>query len=363
MMDFIGDSDYVDMAIPTSSSTANFVSSQSDMYTPANKLQQWSDDYLGNYNVPPPPRPLMSENATPAQLDVKSTVSKSKPNLPPKRRASLVISKGVYNITRQPDDFNVNTDQRPSEVKRVVEKLNHTTAINSNTLTTSRYVSAQHFQDPTYESARRFSSTFDNGAVNIVGQSRIYDNAARLVDMSRNAQNGVGFDGMAGNSDSASLFDTPPLYTSMRPLFTQQLDELSRKINTLVITVQIQNKKIEEIRRACASGGDAMARLTNHAYNESTGRPISTMPSASVSLQSLRSCPPTFPLSYVVNGKTKETMLKNKRSNTYESFEKIDEQPVTADAGDHQTVKNCKKNKKQNWSFMSCVHQPMSIEK
>ena len=152
--------------------------------------------------------------------------------------------------------------------------------------------------------------------------------------------------------------ETTPVYTSMvrgKPLLAQQLDELSRKINTLVITVQLQNKKIEEIRRACINDEVSVKNQKAAVISELSHLSLSKASSASTSLQSL---PSSFPVDYIVNAKTKDAVRKNKRLNTYESFDKIDELPtMNTNRNARPITDECKEYGKVTWSrrFMSCM--------
>lgn len=124
----------------------------------------------------------------------------------------------------------------------------------------------------------------------------------------------------------------------------QSLEELRRILNMLVIDVQSQNKKIEEIRRACVGRGEGGIKPNTIGKGKGPLSSTSALPSilhsssltesplsvdkSTLTTQPLASCPceeqfpSSFIMRYIVNNKTKENLLKEKKV----SFRRFEEQ-------------------------------------
>src|SRR5436190_7188029 len=148
-MECADQSNYVDMTIKASSVPSSHSLACANLNRSSDTLLRvWSDQYLGNYSVPPSVKRVVQPIALPPKGSTKPLVPRCKPPITPIRRSSLLSSSKV-NVC---DDYENMGYARSRNVRKVVEEFNKSCSSNTPVSHTLNRANTRHqFTNSDYE--------------------------------------------------------------------------------------------------------------------------------------------------------------------------------------------------------------------
>lgn len=280
-----------------------------------------------NYSIPPPAKQF--ERPTSPTTDTTTPLGiESKPTLVPSR-LSVVSSVRPSVAGNTPLSNN-----KPYVMGSVIDELKSVFSLGEPPSVPTQQTYVRQYKDRYGRMGNiNASVNTDINATSKIGTAKAianpYHNDIRYAEKISRC---VGKTNASDNTDSAMMAKTVanPSYNDLRYTETttnyvspaaRDLNELRRMLNKLVVDVQSQNKKIEDIWRTCGFGDNRSNTIVRSPpwctdTLSSSARPLASHQASKF--------PQSFTMKYAVNEKTKENLLKNRRV----SFDRVEDQTV-----------------------------------